>query len=265
MLERKSIKRKISNVAKLAILMELTYISFDIHDSGLIVLSRIYFAPQSLLRLLLYGRYGKCGVGWFVYSLLECYIILFFGGGKKSTRRILYTLLPLLSAGHCYLLLIKVDYIPIIFRALPSFVLGMVIYEYRENIIRFCSDKILLLYLVLWCGFELWWELIEGNSYFLWIGFLLMGADLFVYALKHDKTRRDILAKIGQTYSQYIYLYHLLVITMIEVTEEQAVSEGARRLIDLPIYLYCKPILVIIGTLTIAILFDLSISARKSR
>lgn len=79
-------KYKIFNLIKLALLNELLSFLFYYQKFSLSLVSR-YISIKSLVCLGL-GFYGSSGVGWFIYSLILCYVVdLFCGKSKKQKAK----------------------------------------------------------------------------------------------------------------------------------------------------------------------------------
>lgn len=202
----KRIKFKIIRIIKIAILMEIIYICASSNSCTLLDLVHTYVFPDFVMLIL--GVYGKCGGGWFVYALLEAYLIWWCVYKIKAYKvAYIYTVISLCI--HIYMqytLDFSYDFWTsnVILTGFPFFMLGVII---KEKINMFTGRTMWLIGTAV--GIVV--SLVEGKfiKSDLYIGTIVASICLFIFCQVNSTIKGEmrIFSEIGDKLSVYIYIY----------------------------------------------------------
>lgn len=178
-------KDKISRTVCLAILMESIYITYHATTIGYNLIYS-YILPAKLVKGL-FGIYGVCGVGWFVYSLLICYVVSRYFDNRYIN--LYFGVSSLLIMAHIVLnctIMVHIEsdeYVSnALFMGIPFFMLGMCL---RKNWIRIKEIRyIVFVGLFVVGALESIFVVLAFGARDLYIGSVLMSVSLLLLANK---------------------------------------------------------------------------------
>ena len=172
---------------------------------------------------------------WYLGAMLYCLILSKFFISLKSqkVRKIIYWTIPVLlicdlCIGEYSILLFHTTIHNIwvrnfLFAGVPYFLLGNLLYRYRNRLVAFFKNWMLIVSFILFC-FTTWLEkwflesqnALPNRNHFLSTTFLVF--TIMVFAIKNaDIGKNTLLPKWGLQYSLLIYLIHPIIITVLEV------------------------------------------------
>jgi len=131
---------------------------------------------------------------------------------------------------------------------MPYFLTGSFFAKHK---IIFSKVKVRSLYTTLFLGFifAMFQVLVPYKINIFDLGIILSSAAVFVIAQKTPNNYHPFFEEIGEKHSLYIYIMHILLASLID----KAASIFAIQ--DLALYLWCRPVLVIIITVISSLIF----------
>lgn len=223
---KKRINQKIIHILQIAVLMEGIYFIYHVRTYNMVVFSK-YLSWKALVKGIS-GFYGITGMGWFVYSLMMCYVTLYFL--KSSNQVVFYKLAFVLMIIHVFLnntIMREIESAIYVsntwLMGIPFFYLGMWM---RENEKHLKMIKLNILLFIIFLGMVE--SVIVGMNLELrdmYVGSIFISASLIIIAHKYDNFNRrgvfTFLAMLGKHLTTYIYLIHLIVRDNLIYTFEQ--------------------------------------------
>ena len=174
------------------------------------------FSVKGLLRIFIFGDFTVIWAGhlWFLSALIYIYLIYCV---IKNSGNLVYALIPILFTIHIvvYLVLGKDVFLynNFLLMGLPFFLSGNFIAKYEKEIKRRWNN--ISIFLAIAAGI-----IILGLRRFMmidvsFIGTILYSVGLFVFAIKNpDFSIHNVLWVLGQKYSMYVYIFHVLFISI---------------------------------------------------
>lgn len=264
----RKIVRKIKHVTIIFLGSSLLYIVYKCLGGIKEGLSSLFTPVTKIfVDLLMFNQPSWSEHLWFLPALIYTYIVFFVFEKLKITKK-MYILIPVLFlAGVALKEISTLNIIPLeiicngyfcrnfLFIGIPFFLLGHYIRANEEKIVNKFSDTVLVIMFVLGSA-----EAIALNLWYLsksvYIGSFVAVFALFVFTIKNeDKIRNSSLALkvalLGEKYSLYIYILHILVRNVvIKATELLPILKSPYEALT-PI----MPILIFIATLIVSIIY----------
>lgn len=197
---------------------------------------------------------------WFMIALIFCYLFVLFFLCDQN-RKCIYVLAPLcLVAFNCmqefHILPTSIAvpemssriyiYNSFLFRALPAFLIGMILRDQCEHITAMKIPNALLWGLaVLGCGVSLLERKLFFESQF-YIGSYVTWIALMVWAIRNPDAGNGLLVHIGRDLSMYVYILHIAVGKGVDLLG------GKLRLWGHTPYYIARPAVVLVLTLLVA-------------
>lgn len=229
-----SIMPKIKHVFKLLLLSECLWLVFNFVFYRILLADATYnwllekLTLHSFVKALIIPSGMLFGIDWFLISLLYMYI-LYYLANKLKLKKLLFFLIPVIMLG----LIIGERHVALaeagnaeryffnlnVFRAFPFFWGGVWLRENKEKIVKFFNPKRLAAALaagaVLTAAERYVWDCL-GITYFnLYIGIVVMTFGFFVFGIMYpDILNMPFLKYVGENLSMYIYIFHMMVITV---------------------------------------------------
>ncbi len=217
--------KQIKKVFVLIILANLLYFVFGIIMDGKIEIPN----KEDIMNCVLYNNSPFAFPLWYLNALLYVLIIAYIAD-KVNKGKYLYYLIPVLLVtniifGEYSIALLNKDFDPIymrnfLFIGLPYFLIGNLLYENKEKLIKKLTIKRLAVLIPI---FALTTVLEEhfltlahkdaiGDLY---ISTSFLAIAIFLFAIQAKQvSEENVLAIIGRKYSMYIYVVHLIFIDL---------------------------------------------------
>lgn len=197
---------------------------------------------------------------WYLIAMAWCYVFMLLLY-KEKRRKLIYLLAPVLLV--CYACMQEFHLLSasvavtgmesriylfnsFLFRALPFFIFGMILREYRQKIEKL-PLRTVALGMIVAAGLVL--QVIErkqfGDCQF-YIGSYMIVFAMMVFAIKNPQAELKILKHFGRDLSMYIYIFHIAVGKAVDVVGKYARWWGN------DVYYVCRPVMVIVGTVLVA-------------
>ena len=249
--------KKIKHIASITFYSSLFYLVFAGIRNWLFTAQSYNFAPS---RFLIWAVFNSpiiiADQYWFLYALLYVYIFFFIIKKYLSNRQLyvlaifLFILFYFLSQG-AHLLgfrIVKLIYRNWLLEGFPFFMLGHFLHDYKDHI--HISNKVLLTVFSLFTILCLLERLIMGRAFGVNLCTFPQVTALMIYAIKNPNHHKGIIQELGKRYSMLIYVVHPAVWhTMEEIYQKTGYSDN-------PPALYLMPIIVLISSIILSILFD---------
>ena len=261
-MERCRIPGKIKHLVGLILLSELSYLAFytllQMRHVGVSfqAVKNVYKAEvldsyyQELADRLVVFEPPLNGVAWFIGSLIMVYLVVLLTIRHKWFLRFLHVFVILLPVSMLLrrvfmavgwnAFILEERLLPLL--PLPFFAIGYLIHRYKEDICSY-SDRILLL--AFGAGIAL--TLIEHYfwQHTLYIGTVVLVPVILLLCIKHEDyvpgtVATRLLSHIGAKTATYIYLFHILVETIVRVFASRLFPSAEQSVIWRIIY----PVLV---------------------
>lgn len=236
----KSIKKSIFNIVKLTFLANALYFIWNyllsiISTGSFVSYLKLTFTTNNIINLLLLNESPIAGHLWYlnayIYVLVIYYITVKYGIVTK-----LYWLIPVLLFGDLMfgtyskvLFNVEVPYLLVrnfIFVGLPYYWTGNFLYRHKKRILdkKMSNNKSLTFFIVLFTITTLlekyflnYFNLIALREHYL--STTLLVVSIFLILIKNNNLFFRIkLSDIGRKYSTYIYIIHMLVISVYSIT-----------------------------------------------
>lgn len=173
---------------------------------------------ESLYQFILFNVDPFIQILWFLFALLYCYILFYIFARLKAVRILKFLILPLLIAHFAMgnicngILSLSIDVY--YFRncwlmGMPLFMLGYVIHEYRQPILRGVNGNVALIAIIAGGILAVCEWLIVGGRQQMYLGSIITAAAMILYSQWHEESYIiKPVAIIGQKYSMLIYVLH---------------------------------------------------------
>lgn len=212
------IPKKIKHIGKIIIISSIIYLIWDtlIRMPNKIEIKnylKCVTSLKSILQLILFNQVNYAEALWFLFALLYCYIIMLFVN-KFNLYKISYLLIPILL----FINIVGTDImnmlgkpIPYLFRnflfcGFPFFMLGNLINR-KKDIVNTISNRLIFLLIVIGNLMAIIerFTTIKKEEYF---GSIIVVSCMLILSINNtDKFRCNIMEKIGEKLSLFIYLY----------------------------------------------------------
>lgn len=268
--DKSIIKRKAGHILKIILGALCFYFLLEvIFFSSVRDVVKIILVPRNICKFLLANSPFIYSHLWFLFALLYCYLFVYVFVRKINTYIIqIYIICAMLlfiilsEILPCFGSKIEVlSSFPIynifIFRALPFFLLGSVLKINQEKILNkklFSISYILIM--ILGEVIALIERIIFTESQF-YLGSFLTCITVFMYCLQYKNSRNHFIEFIGRELTMYIYVSHVAIIKLMDVFFFNNKNNK--------IYLWIKPLFVIIISILISYLFRWGLLKIKSK
>lgn len=214
---------------------------------------------------------------WFMLALIYCYVfaLLFFNSKKCVSLSLLAAPLLLVvhnvlqefggfdrlktsfaipgSEGRIYL------YNLFILRALPFFLIGIIIRKYMDYIKKIPANRYVLFLIFIAGGLLAIKEHFTFREDQFYIGNYMMVATLILFAIKNPTYENKVLKYLGRELSMYIYILHIAVGRVLDiVASENGIKEGL-------FYQYGRAAAVLVTTIFISAIVNWGIKTIKNK
>lgn len=253
----KGVKRKVIHIAKITLYASLFYLAFVLIQQALFHNQDLTISKgQVFFWLVLNHPSIIAGQYWFLFALLYAYI--FYGVLEYfNLRRFAYVLAVILFvvyiclaqgahvAGFC---IDRLYYRNWLVEAFPYFMLGHWIHENEERID--ISNKALLSLLfvaTILCCVERW---VMGRNFGVNICSIPQVFALFLYGVKNPNRHKGVIQLLGRDCSMLVYIIHPAMWHILDGIYDKI------GLIDNPMAQYLRPIIVLMISVLLALIFN---------
>ncbi len=221
------IPKKIKHIGKIIIISSIIYLIYGILK---LMPNKIEIenwlkgvtSLKSILQLILFNQVNYALTLWFLFALSYCYIIMLFVN-KFNLYKISYILIPILLSIN----IIGTDvmnmlgkpipylFMNFLFCGFPFFMLGNLINR-KKDIVNKMSNRLIFSFIVIGNLMAILERFItiKKEEYF---GTIIVVSCMFILSINNtDKFRCNIIEKIGEKLSLFIYISHPIIIYIIE-------------------------------------------------
>lgn len=173
---------------------------------------------ESLYQFILFNVDPFIQILWFLFALLYCYILFYIFARLNAVRILKFLILPLLIAhftmGNICNGLLDFSIPGYYYRncwlmGMPLFMLGYVIHEYRQSILKKANSNVALIAIIAGGILAVCEWLIVGGRQQMYIGSVITASAMIIYSQWHEENYViKSVAIIGQKYSMLIYVLH---------------------------------------------------------
>ncbi len=251
-------KRRLKKIIKYFIYSFLIYLVFNIiknYNQLLIWISQI-FNLKNIIKLIVFCTIDWAIPLWYLIAMIETYVfwIIFYEKINKGTYKMILPILfglQIISVTICETLdlswLLKINFIT---RALPWFMLGYSFAENESKIAKISMHSIIL-YIFIGTIIAILPTIINTRIKFECIGYILIAPSIFAISLKFPEIHiNSIIEFIGKKLSLYIYVFHVLIGTVILTFIQKLFGINEES-----IYMYFHPIITIMITITFSYIY----------
>ncbi len=228
------------------------YLIYNIFVKGLSGFFSSITLPN-LLKLIVFNKSIFAEHLWYLYAVLYCYVVvLFLAVIKKfdtASKILCYLLIVTYLIGEILPIALDRDNSVLIYRnayltGIPFMMIG-----YRIGKSKLCANGVIVIVLAVFgCALSVAERMLffSGDLY---IGTSICAIALFVYAVRHPG-KDNVISKIGNKYSAFVYVVHPLVISLLGfIFSRLHVEEN-------PFVQWVNPILVVVVSLSLAFLYE---------
>ena len=273
------IKKKLVHIFKLFLSTVLLYLGFHliyrfvikIPDDAPIDYLRSIFSFKSIIEFFMFNHTSVAEFTWFLSALIYSYILFFIllkfkytkAGGGKNTK--IYLLL-FVFLSICGILLREIPeylnkipkfmcnaflYRNFLFVGFPFFLMGYFIRVNLENIIFKSSTPILVILMFLGTCESILVGTFHATK-IIYLGTIVSVFALFIFIVKlENKAKVPHLSVWGQKYSLYIYIFHIIINSLLEKLETAIPFYGKIFEFLNPV----RPIVIFAITLTVSAVY----------
>lgn len=274
--EKEKIKSKIIHITKIIIIVGIFYGIFYAVYTQLICHQTIdmgsIFTINNIIKFILANSPFIYSHLWFILALLYCYIFTLIcpkkiqGKWKKYyviIALVFFTITSEISPKFGMKLTLGNTEIAVynifLFRALPFYLLGMILRENRDKIIESkLTNKMCIVMIIIGFLASIIERIIFVESQF-YLGTYISVIFLFIFAMKNEEVNKcNTIKFIGRYLSMYVYIIHIAVLEILNYIFAICNLGG--------IFNYLKPIILIIISIQISYLiywFNKNIKYRK--
>lgn len=292
MLVRSNTCRKIKHIVRLLVTAAIFYAVFCIiwnnlidPDWNILDYSRSLLTKDKITKLLITCDPLVYSHLWFLMALVYCYFTVLPFQNTKTPRWFTPVSLILLTGffifGELKYLVPVPSSIPLydtenrlylfnlyLFRALPFFLIGMVMKLYAEKIKKiFSGIAPVYFYIVIALGMGL--AVVESMKIGIvqfYVGNYIALGSMFLLSITYPQMHNSVLEFIGQKLSLYIYIFHIMIGNLVNLAANKIKiynGESVYSLSSNPIWRYCRPLVIL--TLCLAITFIIRVIEEKTR
>ena len=267
-----TIKRRLVKIAKIFLLAYLLFFAYSaaiaIKNQNLGFWLSIHFNWKTAIKYIFFCTVDFAIPLWYLIAMIETYVLWFFVV-KHKKEQLAVKLLP-------YLFLLQILFsiccdvlqvawfwkINFIVRAMPWFLLGYYLHtEKAENIRKMASYKVIIL-VVAGGIISVIPALVSLPFQVSTVGYILYALGLFVLCLRNPDNRTcKFVEYLGEKLSLNIYIFHTLVEGVLVFLCGKLLNINIQEIT----WLWCKPIIVLICTISAAWAVRVALDTIKSK